>query len=217
MRLCRRWGNHTNYKYGIIIVMPRKITNHRIAHQRKTRYKICISGAAETGHCSMDALQKAEQMGREIAKAGMTLLTGATTGTPYWAAKGAKAEGGLVIGYSPASSENAHIKTYRLPIDYHDDIIFTGLGYSGRNWFLTRAGDATIIICGRIGTLNEFTIAFEDNKPIGVLESTGGTADFVREVLERGERGPGRVMYSSNPKDLLVMVLKEIENNEKHI
>lgn len=196
--------------------MPREKINHSL-HQRKTRYKICISGAAETGHCSMDALQKAEQMGQEVALAGMTLVTGATTGTPYWAAKGAKAEGGLVLGYSPAASENAHIKTYRLPIDYHDDIVFTGLGYSGRNWLLTRASDAVIIICGRIGTLNEFTIAFEDNKPIGVLESTGGTADFIREVLERGQRGMGRVMFSSDPKKLLEMVLAEMGKDEKNI
>ena len=197
--------------------MASLVTHPRMQYRRKTRYKICVSGAAETGHCSMDALQKAEEMGREIARAGMTLITGATTGTPYWAAKGAKLEGGLVLGYSPAASESAHIKTYRLPIDYHDDIVFTGLGYSGRNWLFTRAGDATIVICGRIGTLNEFTIALEDNKPIGILESTGGTADFIREVLTRGERGVGRVMYSSDPKQLLQMLIKDIELNEKNL
>ena len=157
-------------------------------YHRKMRYKICVSGAAETGHCSMDALQKAEEMGREIAKAGMVLLTGATTGAPYWAAKGAKSAGGLVIGFSPASSELAHVKTYRLPIDYHDDIVFTGFEYSGRNWILTRAADAVIIICGRIGTLNEFTAAFEDGKPTGVLETTGGMADSIRDILEKCHR-----------------------------
>jgi len=118
--------------------MLRHTSNHRGLYKRKTRYKICISGAAETGHCSMDTLEKAEQMGREVAQAGMVLVTGATTGAPYWAAKGAKAEGGLVIGFSPASSELAHVKTYRLPIDYYDDIVFTGFEYSGRNWILTR-------------------------------------------------------------------------------
>ena len=52
------------------------------------KYKICVSGAAETGHCAKDALEKAELLGQEIAKAGMILVTGATTGTPYWSAKG---------------------------------------------------------------------------------------------------------------------------------
>lgn len=193
--------------------MIRTNGNHRVVYKRKTRYKICVSGAAETGHCSMDVLEKAEQMGREVAKAGMVLVTGATTGTPYWAAKGAKAEGGLVIGFSPASSEVAHIKKYHLPIDYHDDIVFTGFEYSGRNWLLTRAADAVVIICGRIGTLNEFTSAFEDGKPIGVLEGTGGTADFIREVVEKSHRGPGAIVYSSDPKELLTMLIHEIKKN----
>ncbi len=144
------------------------------------KYKICISGAAETGHCAPDVAQKAEMLGREVARAGMVLMTGATVGVPYWAAKGAKEAGGIVIGLSPASSEIAHIKTYRLPTDYHDLIIYTGFEYAGRNLLLTRASDAIIIMCGRIGTLNEFTIGFEDKKPIGVLEGTGGAADMLR-------------------------------------
>ena len=184
-------------------------------YHRKTRYKICVSGAAETGHCSMDTLQKAEEIGREIAKQNMVLLTGATTGTPYWAAKGAKSAGGLVIGFSPASSELAHVKTYRLPIDYHDDIVFTGFEYSGRNWILTRAADAVITICGRIGTLNEFTAAFEDGKPTGVLETTGGTADYIRDILEKSHRGFGKTVFSSDPKELLGLVMKQIEEQER--
>lgn len=197
--------------------MPSRIgpASHHAHYHRKIRHKICVSGAAETGHCSADSLEKAELIGREIAKAGMTLVTGATTGTPYWAAKGAKAEGGLVIGFSPASSEAAHVKTYRLPIDYHDDIVFTGFEYSGRNWILTRAADAVITICGRIGTLNEFTAAFEDNKPIGVLETTGGTADYIRSILEKSHRGFGRVFFSSDPKELIDLVAKAIDEYEK--
>src|SRR3989344_505004 len=94
------------------------------------RCKIGVSGAAETGFCATDAVEKAEFMGREIAKAGLVLVTGATTGIPYWAAKGAKEEGGFVVGISPAASEADHIKSYRLPIDYHDLLIFTGFDYS---------------------------------------------------------------------------------------
>ena len=32
--------------------------------------KICVSGAAETGHCGIDALEKAKELGREIARQG---------------------------------------------------------------------------------------------------------------------------------------------------
>ncbi len=182
------------------------------------KHKICVSGAAETGHCSLDALENAEKMGAEIAKAGFILVTGATTGVPYWGAKGAKKEGGTVIGFSPAVSELAHVKSYHLPLDYHDTIVFTGFDYAGRNLLLVRSSDAVIIICGRIGTLNEFTIAFEDRKPIGVLEGSSGTADFIRELLTKSHRGFGKVVFSSNPKELLKMVVEmvEKEKNDKH-
>ena len=179
------------------------------------RYKICVSGAAETGHCAADAVEKAEAVGREIARRGLVLVTGATTGIPYWAAKGAKSEGGLVIGLSPAASKSAHIKTYHLPTDYHDVIIYTGFNYSGRNLLLTRASDAIITICGRMGTINEFTIAFEDQKPTGVLEGTGGTADMLKKILESSHRDQGKVVFSSDPSELIDMLLEIIEAEEK--
>lgn len=167
------------------------------------RCKIGVSGASETGHCAPDAVEKAEQIGREIVKAGLVLVTGATTGIPYWSAKGAKEEGGLVIGLSPAASEAAHLKTYHLPVDYHDVIIYTGFEYSGRNLLLTRSVDAVIVICGRIGTLNEFTIAYEDQKPIGILTGSGGVADEIEEIVKKSHRGPGKIVYSSDPKELV--------------
>lgn len=175
------------------------------------KYKLCVSGAAETGHCTPDAIEKAENLGREIAKAGAVLVTGATTGMPYWAAKGAKEEGGLVIGFSPAASETAHIKTYRLPVDYHDAIVYTGFEYGGRNLLLTRSSDAVLILCGRIGTLNEFTVAFEDQKPIGILEGTGGLADELRGILDKAHRGMGKVIFDSDPERLLKRVFAMID------
>ncbi len=175
---------------------------------------MAVSGAAETGLCAPNAPELAEAVGREIAKQGIVLVTGATTGIPYWAAKGAKTEGGLVIGFSPAASEAAHLKTYRLPTDYHDLIVYTGFEYAGRNLILTRSADAVIVICGRIGTLNEFTIAFEDKKPIGVLTGTGGTADHVYDLIQEGHRGMGKVVYSSDPAEL-VTKLAELTGKEK--
>lgn len=193
--------------------MTAKVSKLNQRHHLK--YKICISGAAETGHCAIDALEKAEQIGREIAKAGMVLVTGATTGIPYWAAKGAKEEGGLVIGLSPAASELAHVKTYHLPTDYHDLLIYTGFDYAGRNLLLTRSSDAVITICGRMGTLNEFTIAFEDKKPLGVLTGTGGMADELKDIIGKAHRGPGKVIFDADPKNLLAKVLKLIEEEKK--
>ena len=181
------------------------------------KYKICISGAAETSDCAPDAPQKIEEIGRLIAQRGFILVTGATTGAPYWAAKGAKEAGGFVIGISPAYSKIQHVKTYRLPVDYHDLIIYTGFGYSGRNLLLTRASDAVITVCGRIGTLNEFTNAFEDEKPQGVLLGSGGTTDMIPEIIKRAGRGHGKAVFNTDPAKLLDEVIEMMVDEEKEL
>lgn len=178
------------------------------------KYKICVSGAAETGHCAPDALEKTKELGRQIVEHGGVLVTGATTGAPYWAAIGAKEAGGFVIGVSPASSELEHVKKYRLPVDYHDIIIHTGFGYSGRNLLLTRASDAVLVSCGRMGTLNEFTISFEDEKIIGILTGTGGMADEIDDILKKAHRGFGKVVFDPDPKTLVEKVIALIKKEK---
>lgn len=178
------------------------------------KYKICVSGAAETDYCAPGALEVTKELGREIIRKGAVLVTGATTGAPYWAAIGAKEEGGFVVGLSPAGSEKEHVEKYELPLDYHDIIIYTGFGYSGRNLLLTRASDAVIITCGRIGTLNEFLVAFEDQKPLGVLTGTGGMADEVKAIVAKSHRTHPGIIYESDPKKLVEKVW-EIVKKEK--
>lgn len=197
-----------------------KINQNNHDHKQSTyhlKYKICISGSAETEYCAPGTIEKAEQMGRLIAEHGIILVTGATTGIPYWGAKGAKEAGGIVIGLSPAASKAAHVKSYRLPVDYHDLIVYTGFDYSGRNLLLTRAADAVITIYGRIGTLNEFTIAFEDKKPQGILTGTGGMSDMLKDILEKAHRGMGKTVFESDPAALLEKVIALIEEEEKDV
>jgi hypothetical protein len=179
------------------------------------KYKIVVSAAAETSHCGPKALELTKELGREIVAQGAVLITGATTGAPYWAAIGAKEAGGFVIGLSPASSENEHIKKYHLPLDYHDMIVYTGFGYAGRNLLLTRTGDAVIVSCGRMGTINEFTIAFEDQKPIGVLTSPDWvTDDIIKNIIEEAHRGKGKMAYDSDPKRLVGKVIELIKKEK---
>ncbi len=181
------------------------------------KYKICVSGSAVTDIATPGTVEKAEEIGRLVAERGMILVTGATTGIPYWAAKGAKEAGGIVIGLSPAASKAAHIKSYRLPVDYHALIVYTGFEYSGRNLLLTRAADAVITISGRVGTLNEFTIAFEDKKPQGILTGTGGMSDMLQEILERAHRVTGKTVFESDQKKLVDKVVALIEADEEEL
>src|SRR3989338_3173215 len=72
--------------------------------------KICVSGAADTGYCGLDAFEKAKELGRDIAQQGAIITTGATTGFPLYSAMGVKESGGFSIGFSPASTEREHVK-----------------------------------------------------------------------------------------------------------
>ncbi len=179
------------------------------------KYKICVSGAAATGHCPKEAFIWAEAIGREVAKRGCVLITGATTGIPYFAAKGAKAEGGEVIGFSPAASRAAHVKTYRLPTDFHDMIFYTTSDYATRDLLLMRFSDGVVTICGRTGTLNEFTVGFDDETPMAVMEGSGGTADMIREILEKAHQGLGSVFFESDPVKAVDELIKRIDEKEE--
>jgi len=173
--------------------------------------KICVSGAAETGHCGVGALEKAKELGREIARQGAIIVTGATTGFPLWAAMGAKEVGGISIGFSPAATEREHVETYKLPLDYMDLIIYTGFGYPGRDLLLTRSSDAVVFGCGRIGTIHEFTIAFEDDKAMGIFEGPWEMSGELKEILEKGHRPNEKIVFSNDPKEMIEKVIETIK------
>lgn len=168
------------------------------------KLKFCVSGAADTMYCGDEAMELAKELGREVVRQGGILVTGATTGFPLWAAMGAKEAGGISIGLSPASSEKEHVEVYGLPLDYLDIIVYTGFGYSGRNLLLTRASDGVIVGCGRIGTVNEFTVAFEDHKPLGVLRGPWEMDEVLDDMLEKSHRREeGVVVFDESPKELI--------------
>jgi len=181
------------------------------------KIKLCVSGAAETGHCGLDALEKGKELGREIVRQGAVLVTGATTGFPFWAAQGAKEEGGVSLGLSPATNEQEHVETYKLPLEYLDLIIFTGSGYSSRNLLLTRSSDAVLVGCGRIGTINEFTVAFEDNKPIGILEGDWETDELIKKILAESHRGQGKVIFEKDPKKLVEKLIEMVKKEKTFV
>lgn len=180
------------------------------------RLKLCVSGAAETGHCGVDAYDQGLELGRQIARHGAILVTGATTGFPLWAAMGAKEEGGFTLGFSPASSEKEHVETYNLPVEYMDVIVYTGFGFPGRDLILTRSSDAVLFGCGRIGTIHEFTISFEDQKPIGILEADWQTDEVIKQILENGHRGSDRIIFDTQPKDLVEKVVALVKEDKIH-
>jgi hypothetical protein len=182
----------------------------------EVKYNIVVSGAAEVGHCCEKIEEISKEVGREIARQKHTLISGATTGVPYFAAIGCNEEGGFNVGFSPAATEREHLKAYKLPLEPFNIMIYTGGDYAGRDIIMTKSADAVIIVCGRIGTLHEFTTAVETQKIIGVLEGTGGMADKIRGIAESYCKVAKKIIYERDPKILVQRIIKEIENQKGH-
>src|SRR3989344_879101 len=181
------------------------------------KYQICVSGAAK-GDSVERGKELAKQIGEAIAKAGHSLMTGATAGLPDYAATGyKKAGGGMSLGLSPAASKVEHVVKYRLPIKYYDAILYTGLHYGGRDALLIHSADAVITIGGRLGTLHEFTIAAETHTPIGVLESAGGVSAQIESLLKLlPNADPDLVIFEEDPEKLIAKLTQILDRDNHH-
>lgn len=178
------------------------------------RYQICVSGAANGATVELSH-QLAFTLGKEIAEAGKTLLTGATVGLPHYAAMGfvgVSPRKGVSIGFSPASSFREHVATYRLPTKEFDYINFTGMQYVGRDVHLVRSCDAIITVGGRMGSLHELSTALESRKVCGVLLGSGGLADYTKVLLQNIEApGAKSVIFDTDPKRLVAAVVDALD------
>ena len=102
-----------------------------------------------------------------------------------------------------------------MPPDAADLIIYTGFGLKGRNVVNVRSADIVIIFGGATGTLNEFTIAYDEGKVIGVLEGSGGCADHIKEVIDFCKK-PSRatVLFGSDAEKLIEDCLEALASQE---
>ena len=152
-------------------------------------------------------LKKSYEIGKQIALNKHDLRFGGCWGYPYEAAKGAFENKGKVVAVSPAKDMEEHVHKYNFPNKNFSEIEYTGLGIPGRNIPLVANSDAIIIISGQIGTLNEFTIAFHQKKPIGILKESGGitNSDIIKNIAEIcnkvGEKD--NIVYEKEPKKLI--------------
>lgn len=188
---------------------------------KSQKITISVSGAAEIAHCGPSVIPIAKELGREIARQGAQIITGATSGFPMYAAEGAKEAGGFSFGLSPAASKKEHLEVYRLPLKAMDTVIYTGFGFPGRDLMLVRSSDAVVIGCGRIGTIHEFTVAWEANMPLGILEGEWPTDEVIKNIIKNSNRENPNVIFEKDPKvmieRLIAMVRKQDESGEQAI
>jgi uncharacterized protein (TIGR00725 family) len=154
----------------------------------------------------------ADELARAIVDHDCVSVTGATTGLPYLVSQAVREYGGLAIGISPASSQDEHVGRYGLPLDGTDVIIYTGFGLKGRNVINIRASDVVIIFGGGMGALNEFTIAYDEGKVIGVVKGSGGVADHIHEIVDFANKPTtSRLIFDERPARLIEACLRALD------
>ncbi|MDP3940694.1 MAG: hypothetical protein Q8Q49_00125 [bacterium] len=184
------------------------------------RHKIGVFGSAEEN--LEKVVSKAHELGEELGKRNVIVITGASSGLPYEAALRAKRNGAEVWGFSPGAT----IKKQKEYLPTVDTAIFDKLMYipqryefidnrlvclKYRNVTSTANCDAGIIISGRWGTMNEFTNLFDMGKIIGVLTGTGGIADELKTMMKRITKpSKAKVFFDRDPSRLVNTLLNEL-------
>lgn len=180
--------------------------------------KIAVYGSA-TGTMLEHALDVARKTGELIAVRGHTLITGACKGVPQAAVEGAAGKGGHVIGYPSYYDLNAQTAAGN-PTQGFTEFVFippvfaaasdVRVAHKYRNLCSVAACDACIIVSGQYGTLNEFTIAYDLCKPIGVVTGTGGFADLLKDMTAKVVKDPHPfITFSDDPE----VVLNDLERH----
>jgi len=160
----------------------------------------------------------ARLIGEKIARKRGILITGACPGLPFEAALGATEAGGLVIGISPAANLSEHINKYKFPAEPYL-LIFTGQEKKGRNPISMRTCDAGIFISGRSGTLNEFTIMYDEGTAhtvMGFLLGTGGVVDneipsFIKRTSQE-KPSKATLLWEAEPEKLVYQIFETLKS-----
>jgi uncharacterized protein (TIGR00725 family) len=182
-------------------VLPERI-------MQRSPMKIGVMGSASTSIAAED-LQRvddlAQRLGKKIAAASCVLITGELDGIPGRVVEVHNQHGGLSVGISPAHSAAEHAALYAAPPCPSTVVIYSGFGFKGRNVITVRSADIVILFSGGIGTLNEFTIAYDEGKVIGLLQGTGGVADLAQILLNTlPMRSTGAVVIADPQPEQLV-------------
>ena len=116
---------------------------------------IAVIGGSQ---CSSQEARLAEEVGRELAKRGATLVCGGLGGVMEAACRGASSEGGVTIGILPGESRQTANPYVQFPI-------VTGIGYA-RNVAVVKSAQSVIAIDGSYGTLSEISHALQSGIPV---------------------------------------------------
>lgn len=150
------------------------------------------------GDCSVAEERLAEEVGRELAKRGATLICGGLGGVMEAACRGAASQGGATIGILPGNNRHEANRHVTIPI-------VTGMGYA-RNAIVAKSGQAVIAIGGKYGTLSEIAYALQSDIPVVGL----GTWSLVMD----GEVD-GAIVSAISPADAVEKAISSVRKAMK--
>jgi hypothetical protein len=58
-------------------------------------------------------------------------------------------------------------------------------------------------------------VAFEDNKPIGILEGTWTTDEVIKDIWEKSHRPNNKIVFDKDPKALIDKVIALIKKDKE--
>ncbi len=122
---------------------------------QKREKLIAVIGGSEP---SSEETRLAEEVGRELARRGVTLICGGLGGVMEAACRGAASEGGLTVGILPGNSPDTANPFVCIPI-------VSSIGYA-RNVAVVKSAQAVIAIGGSYGTLSEIAYALQSDIPV---------------------------------------------------
>lgn len=184
-------------------------------------YQIAVIGSAVSKPGDSD-WEVAVKLGLELAKRKVNLLTGACAGTPMAAVLGSKQLSGFNTGFSPAFNSIDHKLNYgevenNAPIELFDTMIYCGNGYLGRSLSLIYSADAVIMVGGRLGTVEEMTIAIHEKKPLAIYDNDAGVVDVISDTLAQSGYDLSNTFFDNNIIRMVDRIIEEITRSSEKI
>jgi hypothetical protein len=146
-------------------------------------------GVIGSGEADSKLYQLAEEVGREIARAGAVLICGGLGGVMEACAKGAKKQGGITVGILPGMDRDE-------ANEFIDIKIVTAMSHA-RNAIIARSADALIAVGGEFGTLSEIALGLKMGRPVVILEGTFPEMPIISE----------KVLTAKTPREAVTLAL----------
>ena len=138
--------------------------------------------------CDDATAELCAQVGRGLAQAGFTLVTGGEYGAMEAASRGAAEAGGFVVGLLPGTDRSR-------ANEFSDVSVVTGIGHA-RNLGVVASADVVIAVGGEWGTLSEIGLAGVLGRPVVVLRGWR---------LEHESGMPSEVRYAATAQEAVAI------------